>query len=325
MKIKHKSPLLNLKSNSKSLTSSAAKATFAFSLALSLLAFGGCSKSSSSYAVTSDLAVEESFEGSAAAPRMMASNKALAVSESDAAFPSEAAVLDEQKGSEDVRKLVKNGSVSLQVQDLSSTEESVQSLCLEFGGYISSSSSNEKNAWYTVRIPSKNFDQAMEKAGEFGILRSRNVSADDVTDQYYDLESRIKTKKQMKANLELYLRQSSNMADTLKIEKELNSVISDLESMEGRFRRLSSQVEYSTLNINFSLPAGKTDPAVEKPGFLENLGNFGYGILHFFQILGMALIVLIVCGIPLVLLLAFLFWLLFGKVGLIKKLFRKIK
>lgn len=223
------------------------------------------------------------------------------------------------------RKLIKNGDISIEVEVLTNTEEAIEEWAKSFGGYVSNSSSSERNSWFSVKIPSKSFDEAMNTVGNLGLVKNRNIYTDDVSEQFYDLQTRLSTKKMMRENFQRYLSQATNLSDTLKIERELNSVISEIESMEGRLKRLTSQIEFSTINVNLSLAKDKQSHVVHQPTFGEKTKEFFQNVVSFFESAFIVLCYVLVIGIPVLAVVALLFWLLFGKVGLIKKLFRKLK
>lgn len=309
-----------------------------FALIFALTNLTSCSDSASSsakntafytedFAEAQDYAVEES---AVAAPRMMMAKSASSNIASETANFSSADFQNQNSSSSNPnssetfeRKLIKNGDLTLQVENLDNTEQKIETWCKSYDGYISSSNRNERSLNFTIKIPSQKFDSAMEEAGNFGILKSKNISTRDVTEQFYDLQTRLSTKKVLQSNLQNYLRQATNLTDILKIEKELNNVTSDLESMQGQMRRLSNQIEFSTINIYLHLPDYKSE--IREPSFSENFTNFLHSLKTFFA--GFLTIILygIICGIPILAILALLYWLLFGKIGLIKKLFKKLK
>lgn len=264
----------------------------------------------------------------ASAPKKMAARAMMAdnaVAESIEYESNSSSGAGDQQSINTERKLIKNGNISLEVQDLSTGEQSIEEWAKGYNGYIENSSSNENNAWFTVKVPAKSFEEAMQTVGDLGIVKSRGISSQDVSEQYYDLETRLSTKKVMRDNLKRYLAQATNLTDILKIERELNNVLSEIESMEGRMRRLSNQIDYATISVNLSLPGGKTSPVIHKPTFGENLTEFFAQTGAFFAACLKILAYAIVCGIPVIAFLALLFWLLFGKIGLVKKLFKKLK
>ena len=315
------------------------------------LVFTGCSRKSV-YTSDYDMESPKTFFGASSSPApapvmskkmsvasgrsMDAVNESFAMADFDDVEMEEAAYVPEgtgnngaeagvQNGKEYERKLIKTGNITLQVQDLTEGESAIEKWCKELNGYISYSSSDEYSAYFTVKIPSASFDKAMESVGDFGQVKNRNVSTQDVSEQYYDLKTRLETKKILQANFKQYLEKASNITDILKIERELNNVTSDIESMEGQLRRLSNQIDFSTISISLILPQGKTDPVIQPPTFGERVMDFLRQIKDFFVGVGKILLYAIICGVPCVALLFFLYWLLFGKLGLLKKLFKRLK
>lgn len=223
------------------------------------------------------------------------------------------------------RKIIKTGSLSYEVKNLSETEEKIAAWLEGFGGYIADTWSNRNNMNVTVKVPSSSFEDAMNSTGDFGELLSRSISTEDVSENYYDLETRLETRKILQEKLESYLAGAKSISDLLEIERQLNDVTSELESMEKQFRRLSNQIDFSTISISCRLPANTTEAGFETPDFLQGLKDFGYNALQFLCNFGLGILYIILVGVPSVLLIALLYWLCFGKIGLIRKLFNKLK
>ena len=223
------------------------------------------------------------------------------------------------------RKIIKTGSLSYEVKNLSETEEKIAAWLEGFGGYIADTWTNRNNMNVTVKVPSSSFEDAMNSTGDFGELLSRSISTEDVSENYYDLETRLETRKILQEKLESYLAGAKSISDLLEIERQLNDVTSELESMEKQFRRLSNQIDFSTISISCRLPANTTEAGFETPDFLQGLKDFGYNALQFLCNFGLGILYIILVGVPSVLLIALLYWLCFGKIGLVRKLFNKLK
>lgn len=223
------------------------------------------------------------------------------------------------------RKLIKNGSLSLEVENLDEAEQAVISWGTTLGGYVSDSSSWKSSRSLTLRIPSERFDEAMSGIGTLGVMVSRNIYTNDVTEQFYDLQGRIQTKQILYDRLNSYLKDAKNMADLISIESELNKVKSDLESMQGQMNRLSNQINFSTLSVYLELPADKEEEGFQRITLSSRLSDLLSGFTTFLQYLVVGAVALVVFGIPILLAAALLWWLCFGKIGLIRKLFQKLK
>lgn len=223
------------------------------------------------------------------------------------------------------RKIIKTGSLSFEVKNLSETEDMISAWIEDFGGYVSNTWSNRNSINITAKVPAEKFEDAMAGSGNFGILLSRSISTEDVSENYYDLETRLETRRVLQEKLENYLANAKNISELLEIERQLNDVTSELESMEKQFRRLSNQIDFSTISISCSLPANTTEAGFETPDFIQGLKDFAYNALQFVCNFGIGILYIVLIGVPSVLLVALIYWLCFGKIGLIKKLFKKLK
>ena len=223
------------------------------------------------------------------------------------------------------RKLIRTGNVTLEVKTVSDAEEKISVWAKSLGGYITNANTWENGAGFTVRVPSSRFDDAMAQAGEFGRVTNRSVSSQDVSDNYYDLQSRLQTKYILRDKLTGYLNQAKDIKDLLEIERQLNSVLEDIDSTEGRFKRLSGQIDFSTIYINMQFERGKDEGGIILPDVKNSWNEFVSTVIAFFWGLLKILFYIVIFGIPLIAIAAFLFWLLFGKVGLLVRLFKKLK
>jgi len=288
-----------------------------------------CSKSSKNEVSFAEDSVESSSPMLMASAPRMAKMKTMASSDSlsNSSYLGDSGGEKSFSDSSTERKLIKNGDISVEVQNLSLAEKAIGEWASKFGGYIESSYSGETNGSITVRIPAKNFDEAMSEAGNFGAVKSQNISTQDVSERFYDLKTRLESKKVMRERLQKYLSQAKDVKDMLQIERELNSVVTDIESMEGSMVRLSSQIDLSSITVSYSLPY-RADPAggsFKWPSFGEGFRHFVSNLVDFFALLLKIVLYLVICGIPVLVLSGFMFWLLFGKIGLVKKIFKKLK
>lgn len=297
-------------------------------LVLVLCTFASCGASKSS-----DMAVQEAeYAGGAVMNMKMArAESAVEMYDMDAVYDESAIVtngtsLASENGkalsTEEVeRKLIYTGNLRLQVTSLTSTESAIQDWVSAFKGYITSSSTNGRNLNVTARIPAKSFFSAFDEAGNLGTVENRDISTEDVTEQFYDLSTRLNTRKIFRERLQSYLSNAKDMKDLLSIEAELSNVQSDIEVMEGRFRRLSNQIDYATIHIRASLPSNTTERGYNFPNMTQKMRNLGENSLEFLASFVVGILYLVIYGVPLVAIVALLYWLCFGRIGLIKKLF----
>lgn len=294
------------------------KKLFIFILTVSIaLSFIACSKSKSDYVQTEMLAEE-------AAPMMKAVNTSVKSAARADSTASNSITSGDISSSQKDRKLIKNGSICLEVENLANAEKSITEWCQSFDGYIASSYTEETRSSFSVKIPAKDFDNAMTSIGTFGKVKSRNIFTQDVTEQFYDLETRLETRKILQERLQEYLSNAKDIKDMIQIENELNNTISEIESMEGRMRRLSDQIEFSTISVTVDLPYRTTEQGFQWPEFGKEFRYFISNIVDFFAGFILTILYIVIFGIPILAAIAFFYWILLGKVGLLKKLFKKL-
>ncbi|MDR2691715.1 MAG: DUF4349 domain-containing protein [Dysgonamonadaceae bacterium] len=82
-------------------------------------------------------------------------------------------------------------------------------------------------------------------------LDSKNITVSDLTEEFIDIEARIKTKKELENRYKELLKQANKVEEIVAIEKEIGNLRTDIESIEGRLKYLKDKVSYSTLNVVF--------------------------------------------------------------------------
>jgi len=220
------------------------------------------------------------------------------------------------------RKLVKTADISIRVENLEAAESKITALLEKFNGYSASVNSGENYRYYSLRIPSRYYDVFLAEMNGMGRLINRYENTEDVTIRYYDLEGRLESKKELLQTFQTYLRRAANMEDILAVEARIAELQYDIEFTGTQLRDLSNRVDYATISLNLSGPV--SSPQNQDMTFGERIKLMFSGFGGFLSSAAVFLIGLVIYGIPLLLLMAFLFWLLFGKIGLLKKLWRLV-
>ena len=293
------------------------KALFFGICAICLIVIAGCSKKSTSYSSKQAYGINASAK---VATRASEAGMADSVYFDDMEYEESAPAVEDYE-----RKLIRTGNVSLEVQTITDAEDKIAAWAASLGGYVTNANTWQYGAGFTVRVPSSRFDEAMSQVGNFGRITNRSVSSQDVSDNYYDMQSRLQTKYILRDKLQSYLSEAKDIKDLLEVERQLNEVIEDIESTESRFKRLSGQIDYSTIYINMSFEHGKDEGGIILPDVKNSWNEFVSNVINFFWNLLKVLFYIVIFGIPIVAVAAFLFWLLFGKIGLLVKLFKKLK
>ncbi len=253
-----------------------------------------------------------------AAPLPAVEAKKSSLSESNSAVNSQAESVVVQ------RKRILNAYLEMRVQDISAAEKEITRRTLAAGGWIVSSSLYWDELTLVVKIPADKYESFLSNSEVLGEIESKSVSSDDVTEYYFDLENRIKNKKILQNRFREYLEKADSMEDILSVERQLNDVTTEIEQLEGSFRGLNRDIDYSTVTFQLSPPVTET---VSKsiPSFYRTFSTLGYKILSFLYYLLFGVIYLVVFGIPLVLILGLIYILGWGRIGLIRRFFGKLR
>jgi hypothetical protein len=225
-------------------------------------------------------------------------------------------------GAEHSRKLVKRANISIRLQDLEKADAAITVLMERYGAYASSVNIWENFRRYTIRVPATSYEALLSALDGMGRLLHRSESAEDVTLRYYDLEGRLGTKRELLKTYRSYLEKAANIEELLAVEAKIAELEDDIDGTGKELRSLAGLVDYATVDLEIQGP--ETAVSYAAPTLGERIaGLFG----AFGGFLSTALVILlgiIVYGIPGILILALLFWLLFGRIGAIKKLWRLV-
>lgn len=154
------------------------------------------------------------------------------------------------------RQLIKRGRIRFQTNSIKKTKATISKAIQEHSAYVSKENQHQSgdNTEYSIelRVPAAQFDSLLKAISATAKkVDYQNIDVDDVTEEFIDVESRIKTKKELEERYKGLLPKAKNVEEILRIERELGTLRSDIESFEGRLNYLKNQVSLSTLNVVF--------------------------------------------------------------------------
>jgi hypothetical protein len=150
------------------------------------------------------------------------------------------------------RMLIWKARLAMQVWNVSNAACRASTLAESQGGYVENKSDyGEESANLTLRVPAKTFMTALTGLETLGTVTYRTIEGEDVTEQYIDVEARLKNKVVLRDRLKQLLDKATDVKDILAIETELNRVQSDIDSMSGRIKLLQGQVNFATVTLSF--------------------------------------------------------------------------
>lgn len=186
-------------------------------------------------------------------------------------------------------KIIKSGNLSFQSDDLEATYAQIQTAVKKYNALVKNDSqaNNDYQLSRTIniRIPNQHFDAFIADISK-GVkyFDQKEISSQDVTEEYIDVDSRIKTKKVLEARYLELLKKANKVSEMLEIEGQLSEIREEIEAKEGRLRYLQNKVSMSTLDIEFYKPvAAGRKATVSYGGRIWNAVAAGFnGISNFF-------------------------------------------
>jgi hypothetical protein len=149
--------------------------------------------------------------------------------------------------------LIYTAELQLGVYQVSQASDAVEAAARAVGGYLVV----RDDTTITVRVPAARFDEVLAKVMALGDVLGRNVKVRDVTEEFFDLETRLKNQEAVLARLYALLDRASTVEDALKVEAELARVATEVEQLKGRLKLLRELVTFSTITVTFAPTASE--------------------------------------------------------------------
>jgi len=158
-----------------------------------------------------------------------------------------------EKGS----KIIKNGSMNFEVTKLEVAKNKVDEILKRYDGYYENEQynayGNRISYALQLRIPNTNFDSLIyiiEKG--IGEMKSKNIRAKDVTEEYVDLNIRLENNNAYLNQYKEILTKAKSIKEILEVREKIRRIEEEINSKKGRLKFLDDKVKYSTLNLEIS-------------------------------------------------------------------------
>jgi hypothetical protein len=184
------------------------------------------------------------------------------------------------------RKIIRNAELSLETDEPPKAMQRVASIAESRGGFVVTSESRQQagadggKAYEIItmeaRVPAAQFDAALKDVRAVGSrVTAEKITGQDVTEEYIDLEARLRTQRALEAQLLDIMKQARQVSDAITVQRELTNVRTEIERVEGRRRFLENQASLSTIKVTLQPPS----PLVSTTGFFRSARSaFGEGI-----------------------------------------------
>ncbi len=165
------------------------------------------------------------------------------------------------------RMIVRNGSLSLVVKDVIKSRDEIAGLASRLDGYVVSSSisgvEQELRGNIAIRVPDDKFEQAMSELRCMAVrVNSENTSSQDVTEEYVDLQARLKNAEATESQYLALLDRATTVEEILKVQESLSRVRQEIEQLKGRIQYLERTSSTSLISVYLE-PEFSSKPIVD--------------------------------------------------------------
>lgn len=175
------------------------------------------------------------------------------------------------------KKVIKNGNLTIQVGDIKKAQNQTTEILTKNQAYIQKeefrNTDTDENLNLVIRVPHKNFDALINSFSDgMGSVLSKNISSDDVTEEYTDVSIKLANKKIYLEKYRDMLKNAATTKDILEIQENIRELEDEIDVSEGRLRFIDDRVNYSTLNLSLYKEKVRSS-ATSKIGFGSRFGD----------------------------------------------------
>ena len=155
------------------------------------------------------------------------------------------------------RKIIQTASLDLEVEKVGQSFEEVGRIATSVGGFVSSSNfsfqGDNQFASMTIRVPATRYQNVLSQLRGLGIkVVSESSQANDVTEEFSDLNASLRNLEATESQLLLLLGRTENISEVLQVQDRLNSVRGAIEQVQGRIQLINGLSELATISVHLS-------------------------------------------------------------------------
>jgi hypothetical protein len=147
--------------------------------------------------------------------------------------------------------IIRRASIDLSVKGTAQAASQITTTVARYSGYVvSTSAQDEKYTRFVVKVPSDKLDAFVADIAIVGEVTSKSVSARDVTEEVIDIDAKLKNLRVLRERYRALLAQTKNITEILEIEKELNRLQTDIDTIAGKQKALKNDAELVEVHID---------------------------------------------------------------------------
>lgn len=190
------------------------------------------------------------------------------------------------------RMIIRNATVSIRAKEVEKSINELRALATEKNGTVfqanTSSRGEGTNDIYgsiVIQVPATTFDDVLGRIRKLNGVRvdNENVTSQDVTEEFVDVQARAKNLKVTEEELQRLLAKATNVTEVMNVQRELTTVRGEIERLQGRMNYLEKRAAMSTITINVSPWSASVQTASKGWEFSEVLENAWNGSVNGLQ------------------------------------------
>lgn len=189
------------------------------------------------------------------------------------------------------QKIIKEGNLRFETSDLEKTYNQIQTAVKKHSATIQNDTEGKSDyeifRRLIVRVPNAKFDIFLNDISKgVSYFDNKEISSQDVTEEYIDIDARLKAKKVLETRYLELLKKANKVSEMLEIEKQLSTIREEIEAKEGQLRYMQSRVSFSTITLDFYKPLAESSGATKSFGSkIWNALQSGFNSISSFFIL----------------------------------------
>ncbi|GIO36340.1 hypothetical protein J41TS12_12010 [Paenibacillus antibioticophila] len=212
------------------------------------------------------------------------------------------------------KKLIYRANVVMKVEEFSKAQAQIKDLVSLSGGYIvefsESQSTHEQGGNFVLKVPASGFSSFLEQLEQLKPESfQQSIQGQDVSEEYVDLESRLKVKEAVEARYLKFVGESKNTSDLVQFTNELERIQTEIEQIKGRMRYIDNNVSFSTIEIRVYQTDDNslTKLSQDQKPLLKRAGNALQGSLEAISVILQWLVIFISGALPVIVIGAVIF------------------
>lgn len=159
------------------------------------------------------------------------------------------------------RLVIRDAEITISVEDVPAALNWVRDVASKSGGFVFSTETSTQDdsewAYLTIRVPADVFDATLTQLTEGDLVRqvdSQRTSAEDVSGEFVDNAARLRSLERTEERYLDLLGEADTIEDILRIENELTSIRTQIETLQGRQNYLEDATSFATISVTMRLP-----------------------------------------------------------------------